>query len=164
MVPAVAVYFISWPPILTACLVWTTFSSGFFSSLVLSVLSPGFSAPFSPDLSPAFCCCAFAAAENPARTNIITRLHVSRLISTPGNGLDAAFRILCDYHRTVNLLFRDRVNNVRAGPFSGPLRAKGQNCNKVIQVADLGLTTPHLDFLNLLLRLHFENREALRPS
>src|SRR5260370_5605274 len=150
MVPAVAVYFISCPAILTTCLVWTTFSSGFFSSLVLSAFSPGFSELFSPDLSPAFCCCAFPAAETPARTNIIAKLRASRLISTPGNGLDAAFRILCDYHRTVNLLFRDRVNNVRAGPFLGPHRAKGQNCNKVIQVSDLALPPPRLHFLTLL--------------
>src|SRR5882724_12132342 len=151
MVPAVAVYFISCPPILTECLVWTTFSSGFFSSLVLSAFSPGFSALFSPDLSPAFCCCAFAAAEIPARTNIITRLRASRLISTPGNGLDAAFRILCDYHRTVNLPFRDRVNNVRAGTFPGRIAPKDRTATKVIQVADLGQTTPRLDLLNLFL-------------
>src|SRR5258708_39206947 len=134
MVPAVAVYFISWPPILTACLVCTTFSSGFFSSFALSAFSPDFSALFSADLSPAFCCCPLAAAEIPARTNKIAMLRASRLIFTPGNGLDAAFRILCDYHRTVNLLFRDRVNNVCAGHLWGRIAPRDRTATKVMQV------------------------------
>src|SRR5215510_15122403 len=65
MVPAVAVYLISCPPILMACLVCTIFSSGFFSSFFSSFLSSFFSpalsdfsvSVFSADLSPGFCAC-----------------------------------------------------------------------------------------------------------
>src|SRR5215510_9540301 len=59
IVPAVAVYLISWPPILSVCLVGTLFSSGtggFFSSL-------GFSAAFSPGFSGDACDCGCWAKQ-----------------------------------------------------------------------------------------------------
>src|SRR5882672_7018063 len=63
IVPAVAVYLISCPPIRTACLVCTLFSSGagFFSSL-------GFSAVLSAGFSP-LGCCALAKLAPTQKTN-----------------------------------------------------------------------------------------------
>src|SRR5512137_2165903 len=80
IVPAVAVYLISWPPIFSECLDWTLFSSGaggvFFSSF-------GFSA----GLSAGFCWVCWAAVTFPQSNNrnarvgkeekriIVNRLH-----------------------------------------------------------------------------------------
>ena len=75
IVPAVAVYLISWPPILRECLVGTLFSSGtggFFSSF-------GFSAGLSAALSGCGCDCRCWARQ---------RFAVSRSTEKPGHRIE----------------------------------------------------------------------------
>jgi hypothetical protein len=102
MVPAVAVYFISCPAILTVCLVCTTFSSGFFSSFALSALSPDFSVDFSAGFSSGFCALARAAMNIIRIPAMINRLGLG-IEAIPQNAQLTALRILCDSQRSVNL-------------------------------------------------------------
>src|SRR5712672_2439293 len=102
MVPAVAVYLISCPPILTECLVWTTFSSGFFSSFALSALSPDFSVDFSAGFSSGFCALARAAMSIIRIPAMINRLGLG-IETIPQNAQLTALGILCDSQRSVNL-------------------------------------------------------------
>src|SRR5215471_9478580 len=74
IVPAVAVYLISCPPILSVCLVGTLFSSGtggFFSSF-------GFSAGFSPGFSVGGCDCGCCARQRLAPKRSAAKLKSGR--------------------------------------------------------------------------------------